>query len=172
EVAAIKGVHPDDDEKVDQRISSDDEPFAALAFKIATDPFVGTLTFVRVYSGVLASGDSVINSVKGKKERGGRMVQMQANSQEEVKGLRAGDIAALIGMKDVTTGDTLCDAAKPIVLERMDSPEPVIHVAVEAKTKADQEKMGVALGKLAQEDPSFRVRTDEESGQTIIGGMG
>ena len=172
EVAAIKGVHPDDDEKVDQRISSDDEPFAALAFKIATDPFVGTLTFVRVYSGVLASGDSVINSVKGKKERVGRMVQMQANSREEIKELRAGDIAALIGMKDVTTGDTLCDADKPIVLERMDFPEPVIHVAVEPKTKADQEKMGVALGKLAQEDPSFRVRTDEESGQTIIGGMG
>ncbi|GGJ09837.1 elongation factor G [Halopseudomonas pertucinogena] len=172
EVAAIKGVHPDDDEKVDQRISSDDEPFAALAFKIATDPFVGTLTFVRVYSGVLASGDSVVNSVKGKKERVGRMVQMQANSREEIKELRAGDIAALIGMKDVTTGDTLCDADKPIVLERMDFPEPVIHVAVEPKTKADQEKMGVALGKLAQEDPSFRVRTDEESGQTIIGGMG
>ena len=130
------------------------------------------LTFVRVYSGVLASGDSVINSVKGKKERVGRMVQMQANSREEIKELRAGDIAALIGMKDVTTGDTLCDADKPIVLERMDFPEPVIHVAVEPKTKADQEKMGVALGKLAQEDPSFRVRTDEESGQTIIGGMG
>ncbi len=172
EVEAIKGVHPDDDEKTDQRASSDDEPFAALAFKIATDPFVGTLTFVRVYSGVLASGDSVINSVKGKKERVGRMVQMQANSREEIKELRAGDIAALIGMKDVTTGDTLCDADKPIVLERMDFPEPVIHVAVEPKTKADQEKMGVALGKLAQEDPSFRVRTDEESGQTIIGGMG
>src|SRR5690554_5819631 len=172
EVEAIKGVHPDDDEKTDQRASSDDEPFAALAFKIATDPFVGTLTFVRVYSGVLASGDPVINSVKGKKERVGRMVQMQANSREEIKELRAGDIAALIGMKDVTTGDTLCDIEKPIVLERMDFPEPVIHVAVEPKTKADQEKMGVALSKLAQEDPSFRVRTDEESGQTIIGGMG
>ena len=172
EVEAIKGVHPDDDEKVDQRISSDDEPFAALAFKIATDPFVGTLTFVRVYSGVLSSGDSVINSVKGKKERVGRMVQMQANNREEIKELRAGDIAALICMKDVTTGDTLCDLDKQIVLERMDFPEPVIHVAVEPKTKADQEKMGVALGKLAQEDPSFRVRTDEESGQTIIGGMG
>ena len=172
EVEAIKGVHPDDDEKTDQRASSDDEPFAALAFKIATDPFVGTLTFVRVYSGVLASGDSVLNSVKGKKERVGRMVQMQANSREEIKELRAGDIAALIGMKDVTTGDTLCDLEKQIVLERMDFPEPVIHVAVEPKTKADQEKMGVALGKLAQEDPSFRVRTDEESGQTIIGGMG
>ncbi|WP_185267449.1 elongation factor G [Halopseudomonas xiamenensis] len=172
EVEAIKGVHPDDDEKTDQRISSDDEPFAALAFKIATDPFVGTLTFVRVYSGVLASGDSVINSVKGKKERVGRMVQMQANNREEIKEVRAGDIAALIGMKDVTTGDTLCDMEKQIVLERMEFPEPVIHVAVEPKTKADQEKMGIALGKLAQEDPSFRVRTDEESGQTIIGGMG
>ena len=172
EVEAIKGVSPDSDEITDQRISSDDEPFAALAFKIATDPFVGTLTFVRVYSGVLSSGDSVLNSVKGKKERVGRMVQMQANSREEIKELRAGDIAALIGMKDVTTGDTLCDIEKPIVLERMDFPEPVIHVAVEPKTKADQEKMGVALSKLAQEDPSFRVRTDEESGQTIIGGMG
>ena len=172
EVVAIKGVHPDDDEKTDSRSSSDEEPFSALAFKIATDPFVGTLTFVRVYSGVLSSGDSVINSVKGKKERVGRMVQMQANDRAELKELRAGDIAALIGMKDVTTGDTLCDPAHPIVLERMDFPEPVIHVAVEPKTKADQEKMGVALGKLAQEDPSFRVRTDEESGQTIIGGMG
>ncbi len=172
EVEAIKGVHPDDDEKVDSRKSSDEEPFAALAFKIATDPFVGTLTFVRVYSGVLASGDSVINSVKGKKERVGRMVQMHANQREEIKEVRAGDIAALIGMKDVTTGDTLCDLDKQIVLERMDFPEPVIHVAVEPKTKADQEKMGIALGKLAQEDPSFRVKTDEESGQTIIGGMG
>ena len=172
EVEAIKGVHPDDDEKVDSRKSSDDEPFAALAFKIATDPFVGTLTFVRVYSGVLSSGDSVINSVKGKKERVGRMVQMHANQREEIKEVRAGDIAALIGMKDVTTGDTLCDLDKQIVLERMDFPEPVIHVAVEPKTKADQEKMGIALGKLAQEDPSFRVKTDEESGQTIIGGMG
>ncbi|CAD5379686.1 protein chain elongation factor EF-G, GTP-binding [Pseudomonas sp. OF001] len=172
EVDAIKGVHPDDDEKVDERKSSDDEPFAALAFKIATDPFVGTLTFVRVYSGVLSSGDSVVNSVKGKKERVGRMVQMQANQRDEIKEVRAGDIAALIGMKDVTTGDTLCDLEKQIVLERMDFPEPVIHVAVEPKTKADQEKMGIALGKLAQEDPSFRVKTDEESGQTIIGGMG
>ena len=172
EVEAIKGVHPDDEEKIDERKSSDDEPFAALAFKIATDPFVGTLTFVRVYSGFLSSGDSVINSVKGKKERVGRMVQMHANQREEIKEVRAGDIAALIGMKDVTTGDTLCNADKPIVLERMDFPEPVIHVAVEPKTKADQEKMGIALGKLAQEDPSFRVKTDEESGQTIIGGMG
>ena len=172
EVEAIKGVHPDDDEKVDSRKSSDDEPFAALAFKIATDPFVGTLTFVRVYSGVLSSGDSVINSVKGKKERVGRMVQMHANQREEIKEVRAGDIAALIGMKDVTTGDTLCDLDKQIILERMDFPEPVISVAVEPKTKADQEKMGIALGKLAQEDPSFRVKTDEETGQTIISGMG
>jgi len=172
EVAAIKGVHPDDEEKIDERESSDEAPFSALAFKIATDPFVGTLTFVRVYSGVLSSGDSVINSVKGKKERVGRMVQMHANERQEIKEVRAGDIAALIGMKDVTTGDTLCDLTNQIVLERMDFPEPVIHVAVEPKTKADQEKMGVALGRLAQEDPSFRVRTDEETGQTIIGGMG
>jgi len=172
EVPSIKGVSPDNDEIVDERHSSDDEPFAALAFKIATDPFVGTLTFVRVYSGVLSSGDSVINSVKSKKERVGRMVQMHANQREEIKECRAGDIAALIGMKDVTTGDTLCDPDRQIVLERMDFPEPVIHVAVEPKTKADQEKMGIALGKLAQEDPSFRVKTDEESGQTIIGGMG
>ncbi|QJD60119.1 elongation factor G [Pseudomonas sp. gcc21] len=172
EVAAIKGVHPDDDEKTDVRHSGDEEPFSALAFKIATDPFVGTLTFVRVYSGVLSSGDSVMNSVKGKKERVGRMVQMKANQRDEIKEVRAGDIAALIGMKDVTTGDTLCDIENPIVLERMEFPEPVISVAVEPKTKADQEKMGIALGKLAQEDPSFRVRTDEESGQTIISGMG
>ncbi|MGN5596100.1 elongation factor G [Stutzerimonas nitrititolerans] len=172
EVPAIKGVHPDNEEQIDERESSDEAPFSALAFKIATDPFVGTLTFVRVYSGVLSSGDSVINSVKGKKERVGRMVQMHANDRQEIKEVRAGDIAALIGMKDVTTGDTLCDINSPIVLERMDFPEPVIHVAVEPKTKADQEKMGVALGRLAQEDPSFRVRTDEETGQTIIGGMG
>ncbi|WP_462379962.1 elongation factor G [Pseudomonas sp. Marseille-QA0892] len=172
EVAAIKGVNPNDETIEDERHADDNEPFSALAFKIATDPFVGTLTFARVYSGVLSSGDSIINSVKSKKERVGRMVQMHANTREEIKEVRAGDIAALIGMKDVTTGDTLCSADKPIILERMDFPEPVIHVAVEPKTKADQEKMGVALGKLAQEDPSFRVRTDEESGQTIIGGMG
>lgn len=175
EIPAIKGVHPDstdDNEIVDERHADDNEPFSALAFKIATDPFVGTLTFVRVYSGFLSSGDSVINSVKGKKERVGRMVQMHANQREEIKEVRAGDIAALIGMKDVTTGDTLCDADKPIILERMDFPEPVISVAVEPKTKADQEKMGIALGKLAQEDPSFRVKTDEETGQTIISGMG
>jgi len=165
-------VHPDDEERTDERHADDAEPFSALAFKIATDPFVGTLTFARVYSGVLSSGDAVLNSVKGKKERVGRMVQMHANAREEIKEVRAGDIAALIGMKDVTTGDTLCAIDKPIVLERMDFPEPVISVAVEPRTKADQEKMGVALGKLAQEDPSFRVRTDEESGQTIISGMG
>ncbi|SEL46919.1 translation elongation factor 2 (EF-2/EF-G) [Atopomonas hussainii] len=172
EVPAIKGVNPDNEELEDEREASDEAPFSALAFKIATDPFVGTLTFARVYSGVLNSGDSVINSVKGKKERVGRMVQMHANTREEIKEVRAGDIAALIGMKDVTTGDTLCSIEKPIILERMDFPEPVISVAVEPKTKADQEKMGIALGKLAQEDPSFRVKTDEETGQTIISGMG
>ncbi|MEE3157571.1 MAG: elongation factor G [Pseudomonadota bacterium] len=172
QVVAIKGVYPNDEERVDERHADDAEPFAALAFKIATDPFVGTLTFARVYSGVLSSGDAVLNSVKGKKERVGRMVQMHANSREEIKEVRAGDIAALIGMKDVTTGDTLCAIDKPIILERMEFPEPVISVAVEPRTKADQEKMGIALGKLAQEDPSFRVRTDEESGQTIISGMG
>jgi elongation factor G len=172
EIPAIKGIHPDNEELVDERHADDNEPFSALAFKIATDPFVGTLTFARVYSGVLNSGDSVLNSVKGKKERVGRMVQMHANTREEIKEVRAGDIAALIGMKDVTTGDTLCALDKPIILERMDFPEPVISVAVEPKTKADQEKMGIALGKLAQEDPSFRVKTDEESGQTIISGMG
>lgn len=172
EIPPIQGVNPDNEEQVDERHARDDEPFSALAFKIATDPFVGTLTFTRVYSGVLSSGDSVINSVKGKKERVGRMVQMHANQREEIKECRAGDIAALIGMKDVTTGDTLCSIEKPIILERMDFPEPVILVAVEPKTKADQEKMGIALGKLAQEDPSFRVQTDEETGQTIISGMG
>ncbi|WP_087503322.1 elongation factor G [Pseudomonas sp. SID14000] len=181
EIPAIKGIHPDlaevpkdeiTEEQQDERHADDNEPFSALAFKIATDPFVGTLTFVRVYSGVLTSGDSVINSVKGKKERVGRMVQMHANQREEIKEVRAGDIAALIGMKDVTTGETLCDADKPIILERMDFPEPVISLSVEPKTKQDQEKMGIALGKLAQEDPSFRVKTDEETGQTIISGMG
>ncbi|MDN2661620.1 elongation factor G [Neptunomonas sp. CHC150] len=172
EVKAIEGTLDDKDETVASREADDNAPFAALAFKIATDPFVGTLTFVRVYSGVLNSGDSVINSVKSKKERVGRMVQMHANNREEIKEVRAGDIAALIGMKDVTTGDTLCDPNSRIILERMEFPDPVISVAVEPKTKADQEKMGVALGKLAQEDPSFRVETDEESGQTIISGMG
>ncbi len=156
----------------DSRRADDAEKFSALAFKLMTDPFVGQLTFVRVYSGVLKKGDSVYNSVKGRKERIGRIVQMHANNRDEIEEILAGDIAACIGLKDVTTGDTLCDLEKPIVLERMVFPEPVIHVAVEPKTKSDQEKMGIALGRLAQEDPSFRVRTDEESGQTIISGMG
>lgn len=155
-----------------ERHSSDEEPFSALAFKIATDPFVGNLTFFRVYSGFVNSGDTVLNSVKDKKERFGRIVQMHANKREEIKEVRAGDIAAAIGLKDVTTGDTLCADNAPIILERMEFPEPVISVAVEPKTKADQEKMGIALSRLAQEDPSFRVHTDEESGQTIISGMG
>ncbi|MGH8355094.1 MAG: elongation factor G, partial [Pseudomonas sp.] len=172
EIPSIRGMHPDHLERQDERHADDSEPFSALAFKIASDPFVGTLTFIRVYSGVLNSGVAVLNSVKGKKERVGRMVQMHANHRAEIKEVRAGDIAALIGMKDVTTGDTLCDINKPIILERMDFPEPVISIAVEPKTKADQEKMGIALGKLAQEDPSFRVKTDEETGQTIISGMG
>ena len=172
EVKAIKGTLPDDEEAEVFRASSDDEPFSALAFKIATDPFVGTLTFIRVYSGVLSVGDGVMNSTKEKKERVGRMVQMHANERNEIKEIRAGDIAACIGLKDVTTGDTLCDLKDQVLLERMDFPEPVISVAVEPKTKADQEKMGIALGKLAQEDPSFRVHTDEETAQTIISGMG
>lgn len=155
-----------------ERHSSDDEPFAALAFKIATDPFVGSLTFIRVYSGVLNSGDSVLNATKDRKERIGRLLQMHANQREEIKEVRAGDIAACVGLKDVTTGETLCALDAPIILERMEFPEPVIAVAVEPKSKSDQEKMGLALGRLAQEDPSFRVRTDEESGQTIIAGMG
>ena len=172
DVKAIKGVLDDAAESEAERHSSDEEPFAALAFKIATDPFVGTLTFFRVYSGVINSGDSVYNPVKSKKERIGRIVQMHANSREEIKEVRAGDIAAAVGLKDVTTGDTLCDLSNVITLERMEFPEPVISVAIEPKTKADQEKMGIALSKLAQEDPSFRVHTDEESGQTIISGMG
>ncbi|WP_421868691.1 elongation factor G [Motiliproteus sp.] len=172
DVKAIEGTLDDGKETVATRPADDNAPFAALAFKIATDPFVGTLTFIRVYSGKLNSGDSVYNSVKQKKERVGRMVQMHSNNREEIKEVLAGDIAATIGLKDVTTGDTLCDQNDVIVLERMEFPEPVISVAVEPKTKADQEKMGVALGKLAQEDPSFRVETDEESGQTIISGMG
>jgi len=172
EVKAIEGSLADDEDQIESREADDNAPFAALAFKIATDPFVGTLTFFRVYSGVLSGGDSVVNSVKGKKERVGRMVQMHANSREEIKEVRAGDIAAAVGLKDVTTGDTLCSLDAPIVLERMDFPEPVISVAVEPRSKADQEKMGIALGKLAQEDPSFRVETDEETGQTIISGMG
>jgi elongation factor G len=171
DVPAIKGLL-DDEETEATRPSDDDAPFAALAFKIATDPFVGTLTFFRVYSGVLNSGDTVFNPVKSKRERIGRILQMHSNSRDEIKEVRAGDIAAAVGLKDVTTGDTLCDRSQIITLERMEFPEPVISVAVEPKTKVDQEKMGVALGKLAQEDPSFRVHTDEESGQTIISGMG
>ena len=171
EVKAIEGTLEDGETAV-ERHSNDDEPFAALAFKIATDPFVGTLTFFRVYSGKLTSGTAVYNSIKGKKERVGRMVQMHANSREEIKEVLAGDIAAAIGLKDVTTGDTLSDPDKAVILERMEFPEPVISVAVEPRSQADQEKMGVALGKLAQEDPSFRVKTDEETGQTIISGMG
>lgn len=172
EVKAIEGTLDDGKDTLAVREASDDAPFAALAFKIATDPFVGTLTFMRVYSGVLKSGDHVYNSVKEKRERVGRMVQMHANDREEIKEVRAGDIAAAIGLKDVTTGDTLCAVDNKIVLERMEFPEPVISVAVEPRSVADQEKMGVALGKLAQEDPSFRVKTDEETGQTIIAGMG
>ena len=171
EVKAIEGIHPKTEEST-SRSSSDDEPFSALAFKIATDPFVGNLTFVRVYSGVLSQGDGVINTVKDDKERIGRMVQMHSNNREEIKEVRAGDIAACIGLKNVTTGDTLSDAKDLVVLERMEFPEPVISLAVEPKSKPDQEKMSIALGKLAQEDPSFRVSSDEESGQTIISGMG
>jgi elongation factor G len=166
EVKAIKGIHEDESEG--ERHSSDDEPFSALAFKIATDPFVGTLTFFRVYSGVVEAGSAVYNSVKQKRERIGRIVQMHAHSREEIEDVRAGDIAAAIGLKDTTTGDTLCDENAVIILERMEFPEPVISVAVEPKTKADQEKMGIALSKLAAEDPSFRVHTDDETGQTII----
>lgn len=172
DVPAITGILDDAAETVAERPSSDDAPFAALAFKIATDPFVGNLTFFRVYSGVLNSGDSIYNPVKGKKDRIGRILQMHANTREEIREVRAGDIAAAVGLKDVTTGDTLCTLNNIITLERMEFPEPVIAVAVEPKTKSDQEKMGVALSKLAHEDPSFRVSTDEESGQTIIAGMG
>ena len=171
DVPAIKGV-ASDDEEAGERHADDKDPFAALAFKIATDPFVGNLTFFRVYSGVLNSGDSIYNAVRGKKERIGRILQMHANSREELKEVRAGDIAAAVGLKDVGTGDTLCDINNRITLERMEFPDPVISVAVEPKTLSDQEKMGVALGKLTREDPSFRVHTDEESGQTIISGMG
>lgn len=170
DVPPVKGMDERDAE--DHRIVSDDAPFSALAFKIMTDPFVGTLTFIRVYSGTAKSGDTVFNPVKGKKERIGRILQMHANTREEIKEIHTGDIAALVGMKNVTTGDTLCDLDKIITLERMEFPEPVISVAVEPKTKADQERMGIALNKLAQEDPSFRVHTDEETSQTIISGMG
>lgn len=172
DVPAIRGTLDDKDHTPAERHSTDDEPFSALAFKIMTDPFVGSLTFFRVYSGVLNSGDTVFNPVKGKKERIGRILQMHANSREEIKEVRAGDIAAAVGLKDVTTGDTLCNPDNVIILERMEFPDPVIDVAVEPKTKSDQEKMGLALQRLAQEDPSFRVHTDEESGQTIIAGMG
>lgn len=170
DVPPVKGELDDGSEGA--RRPSDDEKFSALAFKVATDPYVGQLIFFRVYSGVVKSGDTIYNPVKGRKERLGRILQMHANQREEIKEVRAGDIAAAVGLKDVTTGDTLCDMSDPITLERMIFPEPVIHVAVEPKTKADQEKMGVALGRLAQEDPSFRVRTDEETGQTIMSGMG
>jgi len=169
-------IHAIDGEKEngekDERHASDDDPFSALAFKIATDPYVGQLIFFRVYSGVVATGDTIYNPIKGRKERIGRLLQMHANQREEIKEVRAGDIAAAVGLKEAVTGDTLCDPTKIITLERMIFPEPVIHVAVEPKTKVDQEKMGLALNRLAQEDPSFRVRTDEESGQTIISGMG
>ena len=170
DIPPVAGV--DDDEKEVVRYAKDDEKFSALAFKLMTDPFVGQLTFIRVYSGVLESGSTVLNSVKNKKERIGRILQMHANDREEIKEVLAGDIAAVVGLKDVTTGETLCDLGAPVILERMVFPDPVIHVAVEPKTKGDQEKMGIALGRLAAEDPSFRVRTDEESGQTIISGMG
>ena len=170
DIPPVKGIK--ENGQPDERKPSDSEPFSALAFKILTDPYVGQLTFFRVYSGVLNSGDTVYTSLRGRKERIGRALQMHANQREEIKEVRAGDIAAAVGLKDVTTGETLCDPTKVIILERMEFPDPVIHVAVEPKTKADQEKMGVALGRLAQEDPSFRVRTDEESGQTIISGMG
>ena len=172
DIPDVKGSDPDDEEKALSRKADDEEKFSALAFKLMTDPFVGQLTFVRVYSGVLSKGDTVFNPVKGKKERIGRIVQMMAKERTEVEEIRAGDIAACVGLKDVTTGETLCDVSAPIVLERMVFPEPVIAQAVEPKSKADQEKMGIALSRLAAEDPSFRVRTDEESGQTIIAGMG
>ena len=172
DVPAIRGILDDKDETEGTREASDDEPFSALAFKIMNDKFVGNLTFVRVYSGVIKQGSSVYNPVKMKRERVGRIVQMMADSQQELEEIRTGDIAALVGMKDVTTGDTLCDENNVITLERMEFPDPVISLAVEPKTKADQEKMSIALGRLAKEDPSFRVHTDEESGQTIISGMG
>ncbi|MEW6163990.1 MAG: elongation factor G [Pseudomonadota bacterium] len=170
DIPPVKGILENESEG--ERRASDDEPFSALAFKIMTDPFVGQLTFFRVYSGVINSGDTIYNPVKGRKERIGRILQMHANQREEIKEVFAGDIAAAVGLKEATTGETLCDVNKVITLERMEFPEPVIHIAVEPKTKADQEKMGIALNRLAQEDPSFRVRTDEESGQTIISGMG
>ena len=172
DVPAVKGVVENEGDKVEERKASDDEPFAALAFKVAIDSFVGTLTFFRVYSGVLKAGDMVLNPLKGKRERVGRILQMHSNSREEIKEVRAGDIAAAVGLKDVTTGDTLCEKQHPITLERLDFPEPVISVAVEPRTTVDHDKMSVALGKLAQEDPSFKVHTNKETGQTIISGMG
>ncbi|MHB1579400.1 MAG: elongation factor G, partial [Acidithiobacillus ferrooxidans] len=171
DIKPVEGTNPDNGEEI-VRSADDSEPFSALAFKIATDPFVGQLTFFRVYSGVLTAGSTVLNPGRNQKERIGRVLQMHANERHEIKEVLAGDIAAAVGLKTAYTGDTLCDLNKPISLEQMEFPEPVIHVAVEPKTKADQEKMGIALGKLAQEDPSFRVRTDQESGQTIISGMG
>ncbi|MCL4165755.1 UNVERIFIED_CONTAM: hypothetical protein GTU68_026414, partial [Idotea baltica] len=174
DVPAVQGLVDDgtEDGKLEERGASDSEPFASLAFKIATDPFVGTLTFFRVYSGVLKTGDMVFNPLKNKRERIGRILQMHSNSREEVKEVFAGDIAAAVGLKEVVTGDTLCDKSKPIILEKIDFPEPVISVAVEPRTTADQDKMALALSKLAQEDPSFVVRVEEETGQTIISGMG
>ncbi|MBZ2279069.1 elongation factor G, partial [Buchnera aphidicola] len=172
DVQDIKGILSNNSKDLSSRSSNDSAPFSALAFKIATDPFVGNLTFFRVYSGIVRSGDTVFNSVKNQRERFGRIVQMHANKREEIKEVFSGDIAAAIGLKNVTTGDTLCDLNKPIILEKMEFPEPVISIAVEPKTKIDQEKMGLALGRLAKEDPSFRVRTDHESNQTIISGMG
>src|SRR5690625_4900655 len=170
DIPPVQGI--DDDGEPVTRKADDKEPMSALAFKLMTDPFVGQLTFVRVYSGVLRSGDTVYNPVKGKRERIGRILQMHANNRAELKELVAGDIAAVVGLREVTTGETLCDSSQHIILERMEFPEPVISQAVEPKTKADQEQMGVPLSRLAQEDPSFRVSTDEESGQTIISGMG
>ena len=171
DVPAIKGVNPKTDEE-EERKSSDDEPFAALAFKIMTDPYVGRLSFFRVYSGTLTTGSSVLNATKGKRERMGRILQMHANHREDIESVYSGDIAAVVGLKNTTTGDTLCDEKHPIILESMEFPEPVIRVAIEPKTKAGQEKMSVALAKLAEEDPTFRTYTDEETGQTIIAGMG
>ena len=171
DVPAIKGTLEDGEEEV-ERHSDDEEPFSALAFKIMTDPYVGKLTFFRVYSGTLQSGSYVFNSTKGKRERVGRILQMHANSRQEISEVYAGDIAAAVGLKDTTTGDTLCDEKNPVILESMEFPEPVISVAIEPKTKADQDKMGIALAKLTEEDPTFRAHTDEETGQTIIAGMG
>jgi len=171
DVESVKGIVPDSEEEI-VRESDDAVPFSGLAFKIMNDPFVGSLTFVRIYSGVLEAGKTVANTVKDKKERVGRMLEMHSNSREDIKEARAGDIVALAGLKDTTTGDTLCDPLSPVILERMDFPDPVIEVAVEPKTKADQEKMGTALARLAAEDPSFRVTSDHESGQTIIKGNG